>query len=412
MYRHHLTGLGRTFRGGHAQAVSADPQNNLWFVNRTSNDESGDHQGPINKGSFVEVSPRSLKPIYHKYFRFGRNYMGDNLAFAGKYGVFNLSRIMGRNHTSNQYHRHMLVFYHSNELNRHGSQWREIEGLAFDHKGYMYMLLGSPGQLMRSRISFRDDISMKLTQKKLQKIMDRYYENADNIRVQSIDTGDLKGQAFIITAPYIDTMKSNITLTLYYDNKDKDYLLSDDGYSVGSVLPNGFKNNAHFKAYLKSSVEFHKVTFNPKSQAIQVAFTDVKKVTEAYHHLVQTIVDFLGAFSYSHMQGTKQSIPSITGNYWQTLSNNLDSHPEEVDKSLFDSVKAGRDNAISILDDTEKLIKMRATAAYVRSLREQVRTANEILASISHNRYVPRRFEVNAKKIAMRLDNDVTKYSK
>lgn len=242
--------------------------------------------------------------------------------------------------------------------------------------------------------------------------MDRYYENADNIRVQSVNEGDVDGQAFIITSPYVDTMKSNITLTLYYNNKSKDYLLSDDGFSIGSVLPNGFKENQSLEDYLRSSVKFHHVTFNAKSQAIQVSFSDVKKVTEAYHQVVQTIIDFLGAFSYSHMSSPKQSIPSIASNYWQTLSNNLDSHPEEVDKSLFDSVKAGRDNAISMLDNTEKLIKMRATTAYVRSLREQVRTANAILAGISNNKYVPRKFGVNAKKIAMRLDNDVTKYSK
>ncbi|QBP18232.1 hypothetical protein [Acetilactobacillus jinshanensis] len=253
---------------------------------------------------------------------------------------------------------------------------------------------------------------MKLTQKKLQKIMDRYYENSDNIRVQSIDSGDLKGQAFSILSPYMDTMKAGIALTLYYNQKQNDYLLSDDGYSVGSVLPNGFKNDPRLKDYLESSVKFHHVTFNPKSQAIQVSFKDIKKVTQAYHYLIQTIVDFLGAFSYSHMQSPKESIPSITSNYWRALTDNLDAHPEDVDKSLFDSIKAGRDNAINILDNTEKLIKMRATIAYVRSLREQVRTANEILVSISHNKYVPRKFMVNAKEIAKRLDDDVTKYSK
>ncbi|QBP18233.1 hypothetical protein [Acetilactobacillus jinshanensis] len=216
LYRHHFSKMSRTFRGGHAQAVSDDPHGNLWFVDRSSDDELGDHQGPINKGSFVEVSSKSLKPIFRKWFRFGNNYMGDNLAFAGKYGVFNVSRISPRNDVNTHYRLHMLVIYHTNQLTRHGSQWermlalrntpgfygiqaaaynprnqrlyvaanlpnviismpvvkilnqsmrrhdiriakiklglgREVEGLAFDRKGYMYLLFGTPGQLLKSR---------------------------------------------------------------------------------------------------------------------------------------------------------------------------------------------------------------------------------------------------------------------
>lgn len=253
---------------------------------------------------------------------------------------------------------------------------------------------------------------MALTQKKLQKIMDKYYENSDNIHVQGIQSGVLSGQAFMIKSPYIGTMKENITLTLYHNKQKDNYLLSDDGYNIAAVLPNGFANNRGLEAYMKSSVKFHHVQYNQNNQAFQVTFKDIDRITEAYHFLVQTIIDFLGAVSFAHMKKPQQSIPEIANNYWDSLRSNLDEHPEDVDKSLFDSVKQGRDNAISTLDDTERLIKMRATMAYIRSLREQVRTANEILVSISHNQYVPRKISVNAKQIAKRLDDDTTRYTR
>ena len=253
---------------------------------------------------------------------------------------------------------------------------------------------------------------MALTQKKLQKIMDKYYEDSNNIHVQGIHSGILSGQAFMIKSPYIGTMKENITLTLYYNKQQNRYLLSDDGYNIAAVLPGGFTNNYNLETYMKSSVKFHHVQFNPDNQAFQVTFKNINQITEAYHFLIQTIIDFLGAVSFSHMKKPQQSIPEIANNYWDSLRNNLDEHPEDVDKSLFNSVKQGRDNAISTLDDTEKLIKIRATIAYVRSLREQVRTANEILASISHNKYVPHKISINAKQIAKHLDNDITRYAK
>lgn len=204
---------GRTFSGGHAQAVSLAPgDHDLWMINRRSNDFADDHAGPINKGAWVEVSTKSLRPDYRHDFRFGREYLGDNLAFAGRYGVFNASRIWGVNRTNHDYQRHMLVFYYSKHLDQQGSNWqrlqalrktpgdyviqgmaynprnrrlyiassypgailsvpvvkvlakkltphdvqiyraasREIEGLAFDKSGYLYMTLGWPGELLKS----------------------------------------------------------------------------------------------------------------------------------------------------------------------------------------------------------------------------------------------------------------------
>lgn len=109
--------FGKTFGGGHAQGVSINPQTNgLWFIDKDKNNSGDDHAGLMNHGRFVEVSTRTLKPIYHRYFHVKKFSLGNTLAFAKHFGVFNVIR-----------QRHRFIFIHAPYLNQHGSKWKVLK---------------------------------------------------------------------------------------------------------------------------------------------------------------------------------------------------------------------------------------------------------------------------------------------
>lgn len=191
----------RPFQGGHGQSLAYNcVKRTLWLL--------VDPEGSIHKGRFDQISLKTLKPIHHIHFRMKSDEaLGDSLTFDNDNHVYNENRIWSYNSTK-RFKQDNIVLYRG-ALNRHHvkfnlikqgirhavghivqalaynprtrrlyieandaflsvpvqklghlrpkdvretimRQHREYEGLSFDRRGFAYILMNGPKEIMKS----------------------------------------------------------------------------------------------------------------------------------------------------------------------------------------------------------------------------------------------------------------------
>lgn len=262
---------------------------------------------------------------------------------------------------------------------------------------------------------------MGLSQRKIQKIFDKQ-KLANYIDIEKTASSQ---KCFVLNSPFLDNMDDTISLTLYLQNpKSKyKYLLSDDGFSFMNCCPDGLKGikDKFLRSYIQHTDNLSTATpkkilhecYDPKNDAFEIKFNNIKDAPTAYHYLIETILSFQAIFDFRFKQKAymdKQK--KVDTKSWSDLHKEVQAHPEEANHDFYQNEKDERDNGLRLLDNIEGLIKIKATRAYVRTIKNQVQVANLFLSVFDHAKGFPSKTSIDDKQLADHLNKDESTFLK
>ena len=191
---------GRRFYGGHGQALAYNPKNRqLWLL--------VDPSGPLHRGKFDQISTSSLKPIRHVNFSLNHADLGDVLAFDNHGNAYNENRIWNWNANKRFKPGNILLFKGS--IARHRADLRLIKQGIRKAPGYIIQGIAYNPRTGRLYIE-TDDAIMSVPANRLGKLRPRDVRETilSGHREYEGISFDKKGYAYIVMARPSEILKS------------------------------------------------------------------------------------------------------------------------------------------------------------------------------------------------------------